>query len=199
PVPASASPGHASLPDGLTQFPADPAKPELSSPAASDDTTLPFPASPAAGSTERTQAPVLPSVPQPSLGATGAPESTGLTLFADRSSPRAGESVLLTATATATVTGTASAIEIFDKTTSTLAGICMQSSRCRVGYSANSGVHSFVAFITRPAATVPAAGEGIASNPIHGRWFGVTLKSDPPAVARPSQPRQLAAAHDADV
>ena len=147
-VPATASPGQSSLPDGLTQCPADPAKPELSSPAACDDTTLPFPASPAAGSTEPTQAPVLPSVPQPSLGATGAPESTGLTLFADRSSPRAGESVLLTATATATVTGTASAIEIFDKTTSTLAGICMQSSRCRVGYSANSGVHSFVAFIT---------------------------------------------------
>src|SRR5438309_8823954 len=83
------TPGQPSLPDGLTQCPADPAKPVLSSPAACDDTTLPFPASPAAGSTERTQAPVLPSVPQPSLGATGAPESTGLTLFADRSSPRA--------------------------------------------------------------------------------------------------------------
>ena len=198
-VPATASPGQSSLPDGLTQCPADPAKPELSSPAACDDTTLPFPASPAAGSTEPTQAPVLPSVPQPSLGATGAPESTGLTLFADRSSPRAGESVLLTATATATVTGTASAIEIFDKTTSTLAGICMQSSRCRVGYSANSGVHSFVAFITRPAATVPAAGEGIASNPIQVSWFGVTLKSDQPSVVGPGKPVKLTAATSVDV
>jgi hypothetical protein len=75
----------------------------------------------------------------------------------------------------------------------------MQSSRCLVGYNATSGVHSFAAFITRPAATMPAAGEGIASNPIQVSWFGVTLKSDQPSVVGPGYPVKLIATASVDV
>jgi hypothetical protein len=139
----------------------------------------------------------MPSVPQPSLGAAVAQRGT-ITLAADRSTPRAGESVILAATASATVTGTASAIEIFDQTTGTLAGACMQSSRCRVGYSATAGVHSFTAFVMPPSATAPS-GAAVASNPAQVSWLAVSLKADLPSIVGPGKPVTLTASSSVDL
>jgi glycoside hydrolase-like protein len=139
----------------------------------------------------------MPSVPESSLGAAGAQRGT-ISLSADRAAPRAGESVILVATASATVTGTASAIEIFDQTTATLAGGCMQSSRCQVGYSAAGGVHSFTAFITPPALTAPS-GIAIASNPVQVSWLAVSVKAELPSVVGPGKPVTLTATTSVDV
>src|SRR4029077_6538515 len=139
----------------------------------------------------------MPSVPQPSLGAPPAQREM-ISLSADRLAPRAGESVILVATASATVTGTASAIEIFDQTTGPLAGACMQSSRCTVGYSAAAGVHSFNAFITPPALTAPS-GTAIASNAVQVSWLGVSLKAGSPSVVGPGKPVLLTASSSVDV
>jgi hypothetical protein len=139
----------------------------------------------------------MPSVPQSSLGAPAEQRGT-ITLAVDRSAPRAGESVILVATASATVTGTTSAIEIFDQTTNTLAGACMQSSRCRVGYSAAAGVHSFTAFVTPPAATAPSSG-AIASNPVQVSWLSVSLAASAPSVVGPGKPVTLTASASVDV
>ena len=138
----------------------------------------------------------MPSVPQSSLGA--AAQRGTVSLAADRSAPRAGESVILVATASATVTGTASAIEIFDQSTATLAGACMQSSRCRVGYSAAAGVHSFTAFLTPPTATAPLNG-AIASNPVQVSWLAVSLAASAPSVVGPGKPVTLTASSSVDV
>jgi Domain of unknown function (DUF1906) len=195
---AAASPGQASLPDGLTPCPADPAKSRLNSLSACDDITLPAPVPPAAGSNSPTRSsPVMPSVPQSSLGSALAQRGT-ITLSADHSAPRAGESVILAATASATVSGTASAIEIFDQTTGTLAGACMQSRRCLVGYSAAAGVHSFTAFITSPAATPPSAA-AIVSNAVQVSWLGVGIKAALPSVVGPGKPVTLTASASVDV
>jgi hypothetical protein len=169
----------------------DPAKTALSSPAACDDANLPAQASPNPPSNPGGRPPVKPSVPQSSLGAAAAQQET-IAFAADRSAPRAGESVVLTATASATVTGTASAIEIFDQTTGTVAGACMQSSRCRVAYSATGGVHSFAAFIMPPSATTQS-GAAVASNPVQVSWLAVSLKSNLPSIVGPGKPVTLTA------
>src|SRR4029077_3341402 len=168
-----------------------------SSPAACDDANLPAQASPNPTSSPGGRPPVKPSVPQSSLGAAAAQQET-IALAADRSTPRAGESVVLTATASATVTGTASAIEIFDQTTGTIAGACMQASRCRVGYSTSAGVHSFTAFITPPAITAPS-GAATASNPVQVSWLAVSLAASAPSVVGPGKPVLLTASSSVDV
>ena len=193
------TPGQPSLPSGLAQCPADPAKSDLRTPAACDDSTLPSPASPVAASNasgHRTR--VMPSVPQSTLHPATTPAAT-LALTADRTSLRSGESVILTATATSSVTGTASAIEIFDQTTATLAGACMQSSRCLVGYSATSGAHSFTAFTTAPTMAAPAPGSAITSNSIQVSWIDVTLSAGQPAVVGPGKAVALTASTSVDV
>ena len=140
----------------------------------------------------------MPSVPEKSLG----PPTTlanSLSVSADRSSPRSGEGVILTATANVSVTGTASAIEIFDTTTGTLAAACMQSSRCVVAYSAAGGIHSFRAFVTPPTANAPAPGDAFASNAIQVSWLGVTIKNDLPSVVGAGKPLKLTASASVDV
>jgi hypothetical protein len=140
----------------------------------------------------------MPSIPQASLGAASAVASS-LTLNTDHSSQRSGESVILTATASASVTGTASAIEIFDQTTGMLAGACMQSSRCLVGYSTGAGVHSFTAFITPPVPTMPAPGAAINSNAIQVSWLAVDLKTSLPTAIGAGKPLKLMATTSVDV
>lgn len=139
----------------------------------------------------------MPSIPQSSLGIASA--ASALALNADRSSPLSGESVILTATASASVTGTTSAIEIFDQTTGKLAAACMQSSRCLVSYSAGAGVHSFTAFITPPAPTMPAAGAAVNSNAIQVTWLAVDLKTSVPAAVGAGRPVKLVATATVDV
>ncbi|TME59014.1 MAG: DUF1906 domain-containing protein [Chloroflexi bacterium] len=192
------TPGQPSLPDGMAQCPADPAKPVLSSPAACDPVTVSSPASPAPASQAPARpSPVMPSVPVSSLG-TAVAQGSNLSLSADRSLRRSGEAVLLTATASATVTGSASAIEIFDRTTSTLAGACMQASRCLVNYSASSGVHSFTAFITPPSTTAPGVETAIVSNDIQVSWLDLSLNAGPTAVG-PGKALQISASTSIDV
>ena len=196
---APARPGQPSVPDGLTPCPGDPVKAALSTPAACDDPTLTPPTSPAGKSKVADRpSPVMPSVPQSSVAAM-APRGGSLTLSADRLSPRSGESVILTATASASVSGTESAIEIFDQTTGTLAGACMQSSRCLVGYSAAGGVHSFSAFVSPPAPTAPARAGTITSNAIQVSWLGVGLKTGIPTAVGPDKPVMLTATSSVDV
>ncbi|HEX7264544.1 MAG TPA: glycoside hydrolase domain-containing protein [Candidatus Dormibacteraeota bacterium] len=139
----------------------------------------------------------MPSLPQASLDTASA--ASTLVLNTDHSAPVSGESVILTATAGASVTGTASAIEIFDQTTATLAGACMQSSRCLVAYSASAGVHSFAAFITPPAPTMPPPGAAITSNAIQVSWLAVDLKTSVPAAVGASKPVKLVATTSVDV
>jgi hypothetical protein len=197
---AVAAPGQSSLPDGLTQCPADPAKSELTTAAACDDTTPPSPASPVSVLPEAfvRPSPVLPSVPEQSLGTQHA-QANSLTLKASSATPRSGDPVVLTATAATSVTGTASAIEIFDRTTGTLAGACMASSRCQVNYSATSGKHSFAAYVMPPGATAPKAGAAIASNSIRVTWLAVSIDAGVPAAVGPGKAIKLTASTSVDV
>ena len=187
------------MPDGLTLCPSDPAKAALSSPAACDDVTLALVAPPAPASRSLVApSPVMPSVPQASLG-TAVAQAGSLSLSADHASPRSGETAILTATANATVTGTPAAIEIFDRTTGTLAGACMQSSRCIVGYSATSGVHSFSAFIAQPTTSAPAAGSAITSNDIEVSWLTVSVMLASPSIVGPGSAVRLTATSSVNV
>ena len=187
------APGQPSLPDGLVQCPADPAKPVLSSPAACDDTTLSSPASSAPAPAQLSAGtPVIPSVPLSSL-APGSSASASLALTADHALIGAGESVVFTATARSSVTGTGSAIEIFDSTTGTMVGACMRSSRCQVAYKTTVGTYSFTAFVTPPRTTAPVARDAIVSNAVQVRWL------DAPAVVGPGKSVKLTAATSTDV
>ena len=139
----------------------------------------------------------MPSVPVASLG-TAVAQGSNLSLTADRSLRRSGDPVLLTALASASVTGTANAIEIFDSTTGTLAGACMQASRCLVDYTAAAGVHSFAAYITPPTATAPPVETAIVSNDIQVSWLDVSLEAGPTAVG-PGKALQISSSTSIDV
>jgi hypothetical protein len=193
------TPGRPSLPDGLTQCPADPAKPVLSSPAACDDITLSSPAPPAPAPVQpSTGKPVIPSVPQSSL-APGGSQSGAIALASNHALAGSGEAVVLTATARSSVTGTNSAIEIFDSTTGTMVGACMRSSRCQVAYKASVGAYSFTAFVTPPSTKAPLAHGVIASNAVQVRWLDANLTAALPAVVGPGKSIKLAATTSTDV
>jgi len=102
------------------------------------------------------------------------------------------QSIVLVATASVSVTGTNRAIEIFDETTSTLAGACLAGSQCSVAYSAKSGIHTFAAFITPPTSQLPANGSAIASNRLNAKWLAVSLAVSTIAVG-PGKPVTLTA------
>jgi glycoside hydrolase-like protein len=180
---AAIAPGVASTPDGQAPCPASTETPAPSSPAACTDVLLPAPVPTAAASRgDSIAAPeVTPSVPVSTLRP--AAPAQRLELDAGNAFLQTGNKAILTATANATMTGTNSAIEIFDRTTNTLAGACMQSSQCIVAYAAASGLHTFAAFITRPGAALPATGAGLASNEVGVTWLGISLASDSTLVA----------------
>jgi Domain of unknown function (DUF1906) len=193
------APGVASTPDGQSPCPADNGNPAPSSPAACTDVLLP--ATTAPGSVSRGDSiaspTIAPSVPVATLRPPQA-ASQRLDLAAGATFLQPEAKAILTATASATMTGTNSAIQIFDQTTRTLAGACTQSSQCIVAYSADSGLHNFAAYITRPGAQMPAAGAGIASNQVGVTWIGVKLKSDSTLVA-PGKPVTVTATSTFDV
>jgi len=182
-APAAITPGVASTPDGQSPCPAATDNPAPASPAACADVLLPASGPGAVASRGDSIAPpaVTPSVPVATLRP--AAPAQRLALDAGSSFLQAGDKAILTATANATMTGTSSAIEIFDKTTQTLAGTCVQSSQCSVAYAATSGLHTFAAFITRPGAGLPAAGASPASNEVGVTWLGISLASDSTLVA----------------
>ncbi|HXJ48055.1 MAG TPA: hypothetical protein VNF91_02690, partial [Candidatus Acidoferrum sp.] len=122
---APVTPGVASTPDGQTPCPAANDNPAPSSPAACTDVLLPATVPTGAAVTRGDSiAPprVTPSVPVSTLRA--APPVERLELQAGSTFLRAGDRAVLVATANASITGTNNAIEIFDRTTQTLAGAC---------------------------------------------------------------------------
>jgi hypothetical protein len=195
---AAIAPGVASTPDGQAPCPAATENPAPSSPAACTDVLLPASVAPAAVSRGDSIAPpeVNPSVPVSTLRPT--PPMQRLELDGGNAFLQAGNKAILTATANTTMTGTNSAIEIFDRTTHTLAGACMQSSQCIVAYAATSGLHTFAAFITLPGGALPAAGAGFASNDVSVTWLGISLTSDSALVA-PGKPVTFTATSTFDV
>lgn len=117
-----------------------------------------------------------PSFPVMSLKPAAPAQRVSLTTNA--SNVRAGQNVVLNATSVLTVTATGEAIEILDQTAGAVIGACAAGTQCTVAYAAKSGVHSFVAIITKP--TVRTSGSSntlVASNAVHVKWSGVTMDS----------------------
>jgi len=162
--------GVASTPAGLTACPSD-SSISSSTPAACIDTT-PFAAS--QSGTPGESPIVSPSVPIASLQPAAAHQK--LSLSASASAMQAGQGVVLTATAPASVSATGTAIEIFDTTAGTLVAACSQGTQCSVAYAAETGVHNFSAYITRPTSTVPT-GSVLTSSSVAVGWIGLTLKA----------------------
>jgi hypothetical protein len=195
---AGIAPGVASTPDGQAPCTAAGANPAPSSPAACTDVLLPTvsPTSPAMKRDPVASPRVTPSVPVSTLRPTR--QIPQLDLQVGSAFVQAGDRAVLTATASATVTGSNTSIEIFDRTTRSLAGACTRSSQCIVDYAATSGVHTFAAFIAQPGADLAAAGAGLASNEAEVTWLGVSLESDSTLVA-PGKPITFTATSTFDV
>lgn len=195
---AGIAPGVASTPDGWTPCPATGDNPAPSSPAACTDAVLPpvVPTGPATSQDTVASPPVTPSVPVSTLRPTRL--LPRLELSVGSGFVPAGAKAILTATASATLSGSSSSIEIFDRTTRSLAGACNESSQCIVAYAATSGLHTFAAFITQPGSDLPAAGAGVASNEVEVAWLGVSLESDSTLVA-PGKPVTFTATSTFDV
>lgn len=196
---ARPTPGVSSLPRGLDACPARSDQAFPNAPAACNNTLLPAPqpAVPAAsvGSafTPRT---VTPSVPIWTLAA-AAPQPR-VHLESNVSALKPGQTATLTATASLTMTGTRSAIEIFDQTTGRVVGACMQASQCVVAYAADSGVHTFAAYVTRPVANEPTENV-VASNSVVISWFSVTLAASSASIVTPGTSVTITATATADV
>lgn len=171
--------GVASTPDGTSACAAN----QNQGVAACGDAILQVPA-PAGSKGGSTTGPiVLPSVPDPTSQPTPQPSTVhNLQLSLDHNTAMPGHSLVLTATADATVTGTGNAIEIFDLTSGTLAGQCLQGSQCSVAYAAKSGVHSFAAFVSPPTTTVPGGSAVITSNRVQASWIAVKFSATSTAV-----------------
>lgn len=188
---SKATPGSASTPDGQTACSASPDVITFTSPAACSDSALPAPATTPDPSTQSPIPSVVPSVPQSTLQPAAA--ILRLELSTDSPSPSPGDKIVLKATASTTVSGTGTEIEIFDKTTGTLAGACAQQSQCLVAYAATSGVHTFQAFITAPTSHVPTDNSTVAaSNTLTAKWLSVTLVANTSAVG-PDKPITITA------
>ena len=193
------TPGVSSLPGGQDACPARPGGP--SAPASCNNTLLPpssrqttaLAASPGSVYVPRT---VTPSVPSWTLTAAGSRPQVRLESNATGLKP--GQNAVLTATASVTMTGTRSAIEIFDQTTGTLVGACMQASQCLVAYSANAGVHTFAAYVTAPVANQPTE-NAITSNPVTVSWFSVALTAASTPMVAPGKPVTITATATADL
>ena len=195
-VPAKLSPGVASVPAGTARCPIDPAKAGPITPASCNDTVLPVVELSTTSSRFGTHTlPVAPSVPPSTLSVASAQPRVELS-SSDRSL-QPGQSALLTATSVDSVSGTPFAIEIFDQTTGTLIGACMQSSQCLVAYAAKTGAHTLVAYITQPTAHQPS--NAVASSaPVTVSWLGVTLATASASVVAPGKPVTLTATATAD-
>jgi len=139
---------------------------------------------------------VTPSIPIWTLDAAGS--QPRVRLEANVTAVQPGQSAVLTATASLTMTGTRSAIEIFDQTTGTLVGACMQASQCLVSYAANSGIHTFAAYVTPPVANQPTENV-VTSNSVTVSWFSVTLAAPSASMAGPGKPVTITAVTTADV
>jgi Domain of unknown function (DUF1906) len=193
------TPGVSSLPGGQNACPTRPGGPNA--PASCNNTLLPTPspqptapvARPGSAFMSHT---VTPSVPSWSLTAAGS--QPHVRLESNVTAVKRGQSAVLTATASLTMTGTRSAIEIFDQTTGTLVGACMQASQCLVAYAAKSGVHTFAAYVTPPVANQPTENV-VTSDPVTVSWFSVALTAASAPMVGPGKPVTITATATADV
>lgn len=195
---AQPSPGVSSLPAGTSPCPAVPDKQGPDAPAACDGTVLPAAQpSESEGYVGSTFLPVrvTPSIPISTLAV--AKPQVRVQLTSSLNALKPGQQTILTATAGASVTDTKSAIEIFDLSANFLVGACMQESRCQVAYAAQSGVHTFAAYITPPVAGQPAEGAA-ASSGVTVAWFGIKLTTSAPVVG-PGKAVTFTATTTADV
>jgi Domain of unknown function (DUF1906) len=190
--------GVASIPSGTTRCAVVADKQGPITPASCNDTVLTSPDLSAPGGRFGTTVPlpVPPSVPASSLSAMGPQQTVDLT--ANVGSVQPGQGVLLTATSRTTMTGTPYAIEIFDQTTSTLVGACMQASQCLVSYAATSGIHAFAAFITPPTAKQPISNTIASSKPVNVAWLGLTLATSTASIVGPGKSITFTATATAD-
>ena len=184
------------MPSGHDACPrSDKAAPQA--PASCNNTLLPTPQPPVAKvGSAFTPHKVTPSIPIWTLDAAGSQPRVRLESNAAAVQP--GQSAVLTATASMTMTGTRSAIEIFDQTTGTLVGACMQASQCLVAYAAKSGIHTFAAYVTPPAANQPTENV-ITSNSVTVSWFSVSLTAPSASMVGPGKPVTITATTTADV
>src|SRR5207249_2058877 len=176
---ADSVPGTPAVPEGQSACPSTDVKPVPTTPAACSDTLLP-PIAPARSSGDPALI-VMPSVPAASLGAR---LTSRLELTATAETLRSGRQVVLTATASASVTSTGTAIEIFDTTSGTLIAACGQGNQCAVGYTAISGVHDFVAFITPPMVSPPDEASALESNHSTVGWLDSAVTASAAIVGR---------------
>ena len=193
------TPGVSSLPGGQDACPGRPGNVGLDAPASCNNTLLPSPQPSAPGARVGSafeQRTVTPSVPSWTLAAAGS--QPRIRLETNVTALKPGQRAVLTATASLTMSGTRSAIEIFDQTTETLAGACMQASQCLVAYAANSGVHTFAAYVTPPVANQPTPNV-VASNSVTVAWFNVSLAAVSASMVGPGKPVTVTATTTADV
>jgi len=181
--------GNSAVPAGLPACPVDPTKTitahgscQPAAPAVAVPPAPPVSASPAGGPQHS------PDVPTPELA-----------LTSSSSALNAGDSVQLTATSTLDVTGTPYAIEIFDVTTQSLVAACAQADQCVVSFSAKSGTHQFIAFVTAPTTALPTSGVRLRSNEVDVSFLGVSLQVDSPAIVAPGSPVTFVADATQDV
>lgn len=187
------------MPPGLAACPARSDQAFPNAPAACNNTLLPAqePSAPVSstGAAFAVHA-ATPSVPLWTLAAAGS--QPRVRLESNVSAVKPGQDAILTATASLTMTGTRSAIEIFDQTTGTLVGACMQGSRCLVAYAAKAGTHTFAAYVTPPVANQPTENV-IASNPVTVSWFSVSIAATSASIVGPGKSITLTATSTADV
>jgi hypothetical protein len=196
---AQPTPGMSSLPGGQDACPARSDKAGPNAPASCNNTLLPTPQptpTSARIGTAFGSRTVTPSIPIWTLNAAGSQPRVRLESNADALT--AGQNTILTATANLTMTGTRSAIEIFDQTTGTLVGACMQASQCLVAYAADSGVHTFAAYVTPPVANQPRENV-VTSNAVSVSWFSVKLTTSSRSMVGPGKAITITATTTADV
>ena len=196
--------GAASVPAGLSPCPVDPTKPVPNAPGACSPAAAPAAPAPAAPSAQAVASgPASALRPAPSIAPAASKQADASTpqldLTADKTTIAAGAGTVLVATSGMAVDGTPWVIEIFDQTTKALVGACSQASACTVAFSANAGMHTFVAFVATPTADMPVDGIRLTSNALSIRWLGVRLAASDPAVVGPGHAVTFTATASQDV
>ena len=193
------TPGMSSLPSGQDACPARSDRTAPHAPASCNNTLLPTPqpSAPIArvGSVFMPHT-VTPSIPIWTLDVAGS--QPRVRLESNVTAVQPGQNAVLTATASLTMTGTRSAIEIFDQTTGTLVGACLQASQCLVAYAAKSGIHTFAAYVTPPVANQPTENV-VTSNSVTVSWFSVSVAASSASMVGPGKPVTITATTTADV
>ena len=132
------------------------------------------------------------------VGSLGVPMPSQLALTSSADTVAVNQAVVLTATASSTVTGTNLAIEIFDKTSNTLVAACGQGSQCSVAYSAMSGIHDLVAYLTPASLSALEVATTISSNHVSVGWLESSIAANT-TVAGQGQSVTLTASSSVDV